>query len=220
MIKKEIVGELIDLMTGERAPRYGAAVRLAVRFFVSHVRRLPVDPAEIMRQMGWTVVPYHPSHLAAIAAPVASDFRRIKDVLESTDAHVSVREDGILVLYNVTRPAARIRFSLAHEIGHVLLSHDHEDISREFQLEREADVFARNLIAPPELVRRVLESVPENDPVQTLVDVFGLSRHAARVRLDRLGVDIYHAGKDSIPEYVLRDILFKLKKKRNASLAR
>lgn len=71
------------------------------------------------------------------------------------------------IIYD-NKPYWRWRFTIAHELGHILLGHlndsrleiDRGGINREFynELENQADVFAGNFLAPPILIREKLES--------------------------------------------------------------
>lgn len=67
----------------------------------------------------------------------------------SPDAFTIQLSDGRkMVLYNDKMPDARIRFSLTHELGHIVLKHRQEsELS-----EKEADFFASYLLAPPPLI--------------------------------------------------------------------
>lgn len=49
------------------------------------------------------------------------------------------------VCYNDNMPSGRIRFSLIHELGHVLLGHG---FNRTYETEQEANFFASHLLAP------------------------------------------------------------------------
>lgn len=49
------------------------------------------------------------------------------------------------IYYNDNKPLGRTRFSLAHELGHIILEHTNSDL--EIQ-EKEADVFASHILAP------------------------------------------------------------------------
>lgn len=70
--------------------------------------------------------------------------------------------DTYMILYNEARPKTRIRFSLAHELGHIVLGHlnnERTEISRGgvddptyYAMEGAANTFAGNLLAPPILI--------------------------------------------------------------------
>ncbi|MBU5230018.1 ImmA/IrrE family metallo-endopeptidase [Intestinimonas butyriciproducens] len=70
--------------------------------------------------------------------------------------------DTYMIIYNECRPEARIRFSLAHELGHIVLEHlndERTELSRGgvddptyYAMEGAANTFAGNLLAPPILI--------------------------------------------------------------------
>lgn len=72
------------------------------------------------------------------------------------------RLDGVpIIFYNQSRPAGRQRFTVAHELGHLLLGHTGPLVNREphpgdSPTERAANHFAANLLAPA-CVLRALE---------------------------------------------------------------
>lgn len=81
-------------------------------------------------------------------------------------ARDSEREVTISVV-NTSDVPERQRFSLAHELGHVLLSDGvaaHRLDGRRTPDERRCDAFARHLLAPAEGVRRWMECLPVTEP--------------------------------------------------------
>jgi hypothetical protein len=80
----------------------------------------------------------------------------------------------------------RLRFSIAHEIGHYLLGHRNpSELTAEAreQQEREADVFATEFLMPQALVRPFCEHpMIDRAAVDAIVEAFGSSIVAAAVR--------------------------------------
>lgn len=104
---------------------------------------IPVDPVVIAEQLGCEVVPYSSLGVAGEAAAVKRSMNGFTLVLEKPDG-TSVRR----IYYNDRHPLGRQRFTLLHEIGHVVLGHLQEsDVA-----EAEANFFAKFAIAPPSLV--------------------------------------------------------------------
>lgn len=78
------------------------------------------------------------------------------------------RPGGYMILYNKqASPKERIRFTLAHELGHIVLKHHNElgdDVLKRFGVDKtlydvmedEANCFARNLLCPALAVKKVL----------------------------------------------------------------
>lgn len=90
---------------------------------------------------------------------------------------------------NSNHPPLRRRFSLAHELGHIVLNHnailfqriDEENIKDEF--EREANEFAGELLMPIRMFKACYELVQNLD---ALAGLFEVSREAAYVRAMKL----------------------------------
>lgn len=104
--------------------------------------------------------------------------------------HFEPDSDRCLILYNDAMNTGRIRWTIAHEVGHICLGHldaiEEAEIAytdqREFfdQFESEADYFAWNLLAPLPIMREMgIRSVAE------VRSVYGLSIQAAALQYDR-----------------------------------
>ena len=95
--------------------------------------------------------------------------------------------------YNGDEISYRNRFTVAHELGHVLLRHVHEDKNRlrdttfgnSDPVERAANTFAAELIMPEQKVREMFIGSPT---VQQLAEAFGVSNAAMSYRLQNLGL--------------------------------
>ena len=94
-------------------------------------------------------------------------------------------KERIFIFYNNRCPAGRIRFTLAHELGHVLLGHVQERFpaARDEAAEQQANIFASRLLAPACVLRALEVETPE-----ALMTLCGLSRKAAEVRLERMRI--------------------------------
>jgi len=106
----------------------------------------------------------------------------------------------IAINTSYTKPLARRRFTLAHEIGHHLMAREVQPGKRLFFfdtastrrtiVERACDRFAVNLLMPEELIREhydQLSANPENRAA-ILADRFGVSYQALYRRLRELGL--------------------------------
>jgi Zn-dependent peptidase ImmA (M78 family) len=99
------------------------------------------------------------------------------------------------VWLNAGEPAPRRRFTLAHEVGHwvcqvlegrgapVMCRADVVGVGEGKALEREANVFAAELLMPEELVRSTWESNPD-----AAAGRFGVSGEAMSWRLYNVGL--------------------------------
>lgn len=66
-----------------------------------------------------------------------------------------------MIAYNDSHPASRQRFTIAHELGHIVLDHDASmatDDEAAAQMEHDADAFASALLMPAESARRELRT--------------------------------------------------------------
>lgn len=97
-----------------------------------------------------------------------------------------------LIVYNELKPPNRIRFSLAHELAHIVLHHlDNKktELSRGglddftyWHMEGEANTFAGNFLVPPILMQeRFKESVI--DKISAIVSTFLISKTSALWRM-------------------------------------
>lgn len=104
--------------------------------------------------------------------------------------HYDPESGRYLILYNANSNPGRIRWTIAHEIGHICIGHlkviEDAEIayteSRDFydQFESEADYFAWNLLAPLPIMREMgIHSAAE------IKSVYGLSTQAAALHFDR-----------------------------------
>lgn len=99
----------------------------------------------------------------------------------------------------------RNRWSIAHELAHVKLGHmkhvkkvealcEGRPIDRQgFIMEKEADLFARNLLMPSMWVKRFISETPRENIVGKMMEEFGVSRQAAQIRLSEVGMPINHS---------------------------
>jgi Zn-dependent peptidase ImmA (M78 family) len=103
---------------------------------------------------------------------------------------------GTFVAINKAKPFNRIRFTLAHELGHIFLNHDKRDIydgeqyremddieSEEMPSsapgkEIEANVFASELLIPLEQLKKYAK---EGHNLDKLAEIFQVSKHAMSV---------------------------------------
>jgi Zn-dependent peptidase ImmA (M78 family) len=162
----------------------------------------------------------------AAAFDVPVDLAKVADALDVT-VHFDTLEDkvsGVLIvrsderhaLINATHHSNRQRFSLAHELGHLVLHeskgdrlfvdttmrvyqrpgaatdaayHQPESTTKPFE-EREANRFASALLMPGELIEREAQSLDlsdEND-IAHLARLFLVSDQAMSIRLQQLGL--------------------------------
>lgn len=105
----------------------------------------------------------------------------------------TVRSDGrCYVFYNMEQSPGRVRFTIAHELGHILLGHlgdgEHTIYNREpsqedAPAEHTANVFASRLLAPACVLHALGAVTPEQ-----IAAACDISLVAARFRAGRMGV--------------------------------
>lgn len=133
----------------------------------------------------------------------------IPDVFSDDVSGYFVMKDGHPVIsYDSTASPTRIRFTIAHEMGHYILHSKSQPIfvdktpkvfyrnsasaSGEILKEREANAFAAALLMPKALVLEELNKVNFDavEAVQSLAKKFNVSDQAMSFRLSNLGFDI------------------------------
>ena len=107
--------------------------------------------------------------------------------------------DDYVIFYNASDHEVRQRFTIAHEIGHIVLGHlanreeclrdprEHYSIDNFDPKERDANRFAAALLMPADAVRAAVAHM--KDPtLARLADLFKVSKLAMEIRLKSLGI--------------------------------
>lgn len=112
--------------------------------------------------------------------------------LEPTQSGISMQiisTNKWIICYNDTEPSRRSRFTIAHELGHILLGHplrEGEQHTRVFvkerpQIESEADMFAARILAPACVLWGLDLHTPEE-----IANACDISITAAQFRAERM----------------------------------
>lgn len=118
-----------------------------------------------------------------------------------------VSKDGFTIYkdgqYNIfigklENKSKRNRFTLAHEVGHIVLNHHkllkHNLITFDKNIknifERQANIFAENILMPVHLVSKF-----KYEDVENLSRIFEVSKSMAEVRMSHLEKDEYYINK-------------------------
>ncbi len=145
-----------------------------------------------------------PVDVEAIAGQLGISIRKMS--LEADVSGILYREDDKkIIVVNENHPVVRQRFTIAHEIGHLLLhAGDAVHVDQEFRInlrdqrsataenieEIEANAFAANLLMPASWLRREMstESVDliDDGEIQSLADRYGVSAQAMILRLSNI----------------------------------
>ena len=150
--------------------RYDEIIAIVIKTFKQYdIRNVPIDCFEITNKMGIILKPYSTLTKGELE----------KSLKESKDGFCLLREETLgpftinqwYIFYNDALPDCRIRFTLMHEIGHIVLDHtEGSDLA-----ESEANFFAKYALAPPPLVNEIS---PED--YMELRDAFNLSNQFAK----------------------------------------
>jgi len=128
----------------------------------------------------------------------------LRDIFKSADNGIEVRGtnlgsgDGFsigssLINYNSTSPIVRQRFTVAHELGHILLGHNSRAKIIDFYSkdinEQQANVFASELLVPLQMLKKFCSA---SESLTSLSNKFWVSKDMMgwRLRSTRLGFKI------------------------------
>ncbi|WP_081729495.1 MULTISPECIES: ImmA/IrrE family metallo-endopeptidase [unclassified Pseudomonas] len=144
---------------------------------------LPIDPVAIAQRLG----------ISVFAEP------ELGDVGASGDCYFDSK--GLPVIrYNPYEAEVRQRFTIAHELGHILMGHirpgerAHRDPLRAYDeyyerpMERQANDFAAQLLMPESVVRMVARQTPST---RDIANEFHVSPEAMGYRIRNLGVNAW-----------------------------
>jgi len=109
------------------------------------------------------------------------------------DAVTMPLKDGTFVIFvNISHSENRIRFTIAHELGHIALGHCNYGASlfslsnRSNTIEREADIFASELLMPSIHVKHLVFGCGWKD-IDELSKLYGVSRQAMEIKMEEIG---------------------------------
>lgn len=148
-------------------------------------RELPVKVSRICRGYGVTLRSYQ------VGAPLIRELG-LEAQCDISDGFTVRSGDRCYVFYNMEQPPGQVRFTIAHELGHVLLGHlgdgehtvyNRESSSEDALEEHTANVFASRLLAPACVLHALGAVTPEQ-----IAAVCDISMAAARFRAGRMGM--------------------------------
>lgn len=116
-------------------------------YFISHLARefiiknsicsLPISLNDIVMKNNWKTIKY--SHLRKLNDP------EYNDAMEKNIGFTIFSIKGYFICYDETLSLERQRFTIAHEIGHIVLNHYHYPVENK---EQEASMFAARILMP------------------------------------------------------------------------
>ena len=164
-----------------------------------------VDEAESFAFKAWTTLGLEaPADLAKVTRRlgIVVEEREFVDEIDGFYLRLTGAPPIIAINNSYVKPVVRRRFTLAHEIGHHLLTHRITPERRLFffdtsqtyrnMMERACDRFAALLLMPEDLVRRFYDELCYNSErrVAVMAERFGVSTWALRRRLRELGLQV------------------------------
>lgn len=148
-----------------------------------HADRLPVDIRAICRHLGCKLYTYDAGH------KIINAFK-LSEQAEKTDGFTVLYRGVPYIFYSGSVPETRRRFTIAHEIGHIVLGHvgdgrytirNREPSPGDSADETQANQFAARILAPA----CVLNALGAVDAEQ-ISALCGISRQAAEFRAERM----------------------------------
>lgn len=103
------------------------------------------------------------------------------DNLENSKFSVSAKIDAKTYIIYVPHSKEVDRFTVAHELGHILL--DHLDNNLSDYIEEQANIFASRLLCPLCIIKHF-----EFNKVSQVMNYFGISEEFANIRLNRFNL--------------------------------
>lgn len=96
-------------------------------------------------------------------------------------ARIQGADKQFRILYNEDKKQSRVLFTVAHELGHYFLRHSNAGIGYMGDIEREADMFASQLLMPHPVLKAI--GVPNEQVISSLCKT---GAHASSIAFKRL----------------------------------
>ena len=162
---------------------------------------LPVDPYAMLRySRGVYIFPLEeiPSNISAIAQDALLPLQTGKV------AAVSFMTDPghCVICYQPDVYPPRLRFSMAHELGHIALRHTQTFAGHTRAEEKQADLFASCLLIPPPLLR-LLWQKHRDLYAEQIAGIFGVSPLAASCASDNVLIPLHEETQLRIVDLLL-----------------
>ena len=171
-------------------PDYSKATNAAYGTLFTHDVNYPrVDVLSILENMGNVIIMTY----SQMADRMGITFEDFYQNYASSEYGFTIRKDSksspkFIVCYNERKSETTIRFTLAHELAHIVLNHKKDDSV----FKKEADCFARNVLCPIPIVNGYkLKSVKD------YVNCFNISESMATVAIDFAQNDYYYITEEN-----------------------
>ena len=184
------------------SPRYEYARKQVIDTLIEYgTNTLPISVKKISNNLPYKILFNTYSHLMKNNG---FTYDEICKAYKSEDGAALIGYDGYCILYNdIDRSSQRIRFTLAHELGHIVLGHLKFNTclcrlsGQEYDiLEKEANQFASQLLSPEPLIYDILKESHKINTSQ-IRDIFDISYKSADCVIKRMdargGIFCYRA---------------------------
>ena len=171
----------------------------AWRYLIRHkVKELPVDVFALCRKDKITLVPYSDPEARSMAELIG-----ITHWMDKTDGLAVRVEEMTIIFWDDSLPITRQRFTVAHELGHIVngdlgfkpTQRNKEPSERDAPIETAANIFAARILSPA----CVLWALDVKD-ADAISELCGISKTAAQWRYKRLSL-LYEREKNFMDKY-------------------
>lgn len=188
-----------------------AAVTAASILIACNATSFPISLNAIVKKLDIACMTYR-----SLAEKNGKRVADVESIMDSYDGAAFRLNSKYYIAYNSDMFIERIRFTIAHEIGHIVLGHlfgthgfrlVRSSISERsfFAYEEEADTFARNLLAPS-----AAHDLRSNKSLYATQSFFSISKSCASMRCVFSGRDseylrdmgVYQAQADQFADYI------------------
>lgn len=126
-----------------------------------------------------------------IVIPYTNDCKELIKISE--DGYTFYENGRFSIFYNKDMPETRQKFTIAHEIGHIIMYHHIYVTSKTLMMggdckriwEYQADTFAQNILFPVSLAQHL-----KNRPNYEIANFLGVSKEMVNVRYSKLAEDL------------------------------
>ena len=151
--------------------------KVAELYEQQNIHSFPIDPFQIIKNLGYILVSF-----SQIDETMPFAFQ---DDENDAFSFFSPQDNTYIIVYDDKKPYERLRFTLMHELGHILLGHKSEsDLAK-----RMADYFAGYALAPIPLIHCFAGKEPNK-----IRDVFLVSHYCAEVCSNRYSNWLAYGG--------------------------
>lgn len=171
-------------------PDYRSATNAAYDTLIKYREfSFPISPIRIIRQLDHVAL--H-TYYDLIERRGFSRILFINFFVSSEHGFTAKHKNDYIIYYNEQKDTTTIRFTLAHELGHIILGHTRDGYAEN----QEANCFARNLLCPiPAIIEMSLQT--ENE----YIDAFNISEPMAYYAMKHRSSDYHYISRDNYNYY-------------------